>query len=514
MAERKTASEPVEDRLLTSDLLKLVQDMAARFGPKRKELLEVRQSRLDVFRSGTIERLEDTKHIREAVWRVDPVPVELLERRVELIGGCSRQELIEGMNAGAKSYVADLWNMSPTDPNGVLRAHKNLERVADNRLQYVDESGDRVRVNPQSTTRLFFVPRPLHTTESSVRHAGEGIPAAFFDLAVYASYNAVKLRVRQAGVYLYLRGVQSHQEARLWRALFEHLEEHLHLPRGTFRATVFMDSLAAVLEAEEILFELTHHSAGLSLDPQAYAADHLALFSAPERAVMPDRERIGLNEVLLRSVSLHVISVCHRRQAHAIGAPAFILPPDDKGKVNAGWLEMIADKEREAVDGHDGTIVGHPGLVNSAMMEFNKSMPKAHQMYYERNDTTTIAQLVQRPEGSLSTDSLLGAVRTVLRALVQREQGDAVIVQGGRLHDRSSVRLSSLLLWSWTRSKHGFVTDTGLEIHDELMTYLIKKEATKLYGKAAAPLKEASDRAVATLCAVVLSDRLPPDLLG
>ena len=27
-----------------------------------------------------------------------PVPVELLERRVELLGGCSRQEIIQGMN--------------------------------------------------------------------------------------------------------------------------------------------------------------------------------------------------------------------------------------------------------------------------------------------------------------------------------------------------------------------------------------------------------------------------------
>ncbi len=514
MPGTSSAEKPMEDRLLTGELVKMVQDIAHRFGATRTELLAARPLRQEQFRQGNVERLQETAHIRQALWKVDPVPVELLERRVELLGGCSRQEIIQGMNCGAKSYIADLWNMTANDPASVLRAHKNLERAVDSQLQYVNADGDRVRVNPTSTTRIFMAPRPLHVKEASVRDHGGPVPASFFDLAVYASYNAVKLRVRQAGVYLYLRGVHSHQEARLWKQLFEHIEEHLQLPRGTFRATVMLDSLAAALEADEILFELSHHSAGLSIDPQAYAADHVFLFSAPDRAVLPDRERIGLNEHFLRSVSLMTIATCHKRQAHAIGAPAYILPPDERGKTQAGYLEMIADKEREAVDGHDGTIVAHPGLVNPAMMEFNKSMPKAHQMYYERTDRSKPSDLIQRPVGSISTDGLMGAVRTVISALVAREQGIPVVEQGGRSHDRSSVRLSTLLLWSWTRSSHGIVTDTGLEIHDELMSYLIKKEATKLFGRAEPAVKEASARAVATLTAVTQATTPPNDLLG
>ena len=509
-----SAEKPMEDRLLTGELVKMVQDITHRFGPSRTELIAARAPRQEEFRQGKVERLQETAHIRQALWKVDPVPAELLERRVELLGGCSRQEIIQGMNCGAKSYIADLWNMTANDPASVLRAHKNLERAVDSRLQFVDENGDRVRVNPSSTTRLFFAPRPLHVKEASVREQGGPVPASFFDLAVYASYNAVKLRVRQAGVYLYLRGVQSHQEARLWKQVMEHIEEYLRLPRGTFRATVMVDSLSTALEADEILFELSHHSAGLSIDPQAYAADHILLFSAADRAVLPDRERIGLNEHFLRTVSLMCIATCHKRQAHAIGAPAYILPPDERGKTQAGYLDMIADKEREAVDGHDGTIVAHPGLVNPAMMEFNKSMPKAHQMYYERTDKSKPSDLVQRPIGAVSTDGLLGAVRTALSALVAKESGVPVVEQGGRSHDRSSVRLSILLLWSWTRSSHGIVTDTGLEIHDELMSYLIRKEATKLHGRAEAHVKEASARAVAALSAAMLATAPPNDLLG
>ncbi|HMZ49702.1 MAG TPA: hypothetical protein PLP28_12045, partial [Flavobacteriales bacterium] len=86
----------MEDRVITGELVKLVQDMAHRFGEERSRLLEARGQRRELFRQGQVERLEETAHIRQAVWKVDPVPAELLERRVELLGGCSKQEIIEG----------------------------------------------------------------------------------------------------------------------------------------------------------------------------------------------------------------------------------------------------------------------------------------------------------------------------------------------------------------------------------------------------------------------------------
>lgn len=501
------------DRLLTPDLAELLQELCTRFGARRTGLLSARTERRAALRDGQVARSEETAHIREATWTVDPVPVELLERRVELIGGCTRSELIQGMNAGAKTYVADLWNLSLTDGPSILRAHKNLERVVDNRLAYVGPDGDRMRVDPNTTTRLMLVPRPLAAMDDSLALEGGPVPASFFDLAMFSTLCLAKLRLRQGGLYLYLRDVQGHLEARLWKDVFEFLEERARVPRGIIRATVMMDSLAAVLEADEILFELTHHSAGLCLDPQAYSADHIELFSAPDRAVLPDRERIGFNAHFLRSVSLSTIGICHRRQAHAIGAPSFVLPKEEHGKVPTNYLEMISDKEREAVDGHDGTMVGHPGVVTTAMTEFNKSMPRAHQMYYERKDQLMPSDLVQRPEGAISTDGLLAAVRTVLRALAYRRQGVAAVVQGGRLHDRSSVRLSTVLLWSWVQSSHGVITDTGLEIHRDLITFLVRKEGEKLFGKADADLRAAGAEAVRTLTAALIAPEQPEDLL-
>jgi len=508
----KTIAPQMTDRLLTPAVVELTQTLCDQFGRQREVVLEHAGQRIAGLREGNVALLAETANVRSSEWTVDPVPAELLERRVELIGGCTRREIIEGMNAGAKSYVADLRNMTLGNPAAILQAHKNIERAADNRLAYVGDDGDRVRINPHSTSRLMIVPRPMSIMDPGGRGMPGPVPAAFLDLALHAVYTAEKLRLRQGGMYLYLREVSGHIEARLWNDLFTFLEDRLELPRGTFRATVIMDSLAAVLEADEILFELMHHSAGLSLDHQAYAADHIALFSAPDRPHFPDRDHIGLNAHFLRSISLLVISLCHRRQAHAIGAPSYVLPMDPSLPSKPAYLEMIADKEREAVDGHDGTLVGNAGIVNAAMTEFNKSMPRSHQMYYQRPSHTTPADLVQRPEGALSTAGIITSIRVVLLALAARHADQAVVVQGGRSHDRSSVWLSTLLLWQWTQAEKCFITDTGLEVHADLMKYLVRKEGEKLFGKDAAQ-RDIGKEAVERLTAAILSPALPETLL-
>ena len=502
---RKPLATSAEPLLLPTSLepkvRELLDSLLQRFGQKRLDMLAGRQKRRDVLRGGDVARLEETVHIRRAEWTIDPLPAALLERRVELLGSTRRRDLIAGMNSGAKSYVADLENSPVDDLDATLKAHGHLRRAAQLKLTYIDESGTRFRVNPNTTTRLMLAPRPM-VAEVPTLHGP--IPAAFLDLVLF-SLNTRELLHHQGGVCLYLRGVHDHQEARLWNDLFDAVEEHLHLERGSFRATVMIDTVNAALETDEILFELLHHSAGLSLDPQAYAADHITLFSAPDRAVMPDRESIGLNAHMLRSLSLHVIGTCHRRGAHAMGAPAYVLPPNDAVRSNLLYAEMLMDKEREAVDGHDGTLVGHPGLVNAAMTEFNKNMPKAHQFHYQRRDRIEPSDLVQRPEGAITVESLVDMIRTALRAIA----GNRNVDQGGRLHDRSSVRLAVALLWQWSQSEHGMITASGLDVHDDLVKYLVRKEARRLFGHDRSGVV-ASDR----LCTLVFASEPPLDPLA
>lgn len=272
---------------------------------------------------------------------------------------------------------------------------------------------------------------------------------------------------------------------------------------------VMIDTICGALEADEILFELQHHSAGLSLDPQGYAADHIALFHGTDRAVLPNREAIGLNAPFLRALSLCTIGICHRRGCHAMGAPSFVLPSLDHNKMKAEYLEMLADKEREAVDGHDGTLVVHEDMVNASMVEFNKSMPRAHQMNYQRPDAIAPTDLVQRPEGPITVDSLKSILRTALRTLMLREQGKGWVIQGGRIHDRSSLLLAIRLLWQWVHGQHGNITATNLPITIDLVKFMLKKEADKMFDGADPVIKKQVDRAMAHVLELASSEGVP-----
>ena len=63
--------------------------------------------------------------------------------------------------------------------------------------------------------------------------------------------------------------------------------------------------------------------------------------------------------------------------------------------------KVLADKEREASDGHDGTWVAHPGLVPVALQAFDKHMPGPNQISRQRDDVNvTAADLLSVPTGS------------------------------------------------------------------------------------------------------------------
>ncbi len=496
-------------RTLNAALLELIHRLHQDLEARRRDLVALRDRDRTVLHAEGAAFREDTRSIREKDWRVAELPESLMERRVELLGGCNRPDLIEGLNAGAKSYIADLWDLNAGQMWWMARAHRNLERAARLDLAYVPNQGGRVRINPGTTTRFMVAPRPLPALEAGTMLDNEPVAACLYDVARLLATSTAPLVQHQEHVLLYLRDVRTQLEARFWADLLHAMEEHLDVPTGTVRATIMVDSITGALQAEEILFELAHHAAGLCFDPQGYTADLITLHTGADDAVFPDRERIGLNSPFLRTLSHHLIGISHRRGCHAIAAPSFVLPPRDPNKPSMDYLGMLADKEREAVDGHDGTIVVDPGTVNAAMMEFNKSMPRANQLYYQRQDSITPADLIRPPEGEITVESLLGGVRTLLRALVQRMDGQGRVIQGSRLHDRSSVRLTVRILWQWIHNRKGVVTATGLEIRPELVNFLVRKEADKLYGEAPADVRAHAATAVKLIMERITAPHMP-----
>src|SRR5947207_6993080 len=94
----------------------------------------------------------------------------------------------------------------------------------------------------------------------------------------------------------------------------------------------------------------------------------------------------------MHSYSLLCIQTCHRRKTFAMGEMAAQIPVKNNPKANEeAFAKVRADKEREAKDGHDGTWVAHPGMVQLALGVFNDRMPRPNQIGKKRGDVQVTA---------------------------------------------------------------------------------------------------------------------------
>src|SRR5271156_1029220 len=93
--------------ILTPEAIAFVVRLQRAFNARRKELLAARVTRQAALDAGQKpDFLPETAHIREAEWTVAPLPVDLLDRRVEITGPVDRKMIINALNSGAKVFMA------------------------------------------------------------------------------------------------------------------------------------------------------------------------------------------------------------------------------------------------------------------------------------------------------------------------------------------------------------------------------------------------------------------------
>ncbi len=181
-------------------------------------------------------------------------------------------------------------------------------------------------------------------------------------------------------------------EARLWNDVFVKAQHDLGIPQGTIRATVLIETILAAFEMDEILYELRDHAAGLNCGRWDYIFSFIKRFRSRPEMVLPDRAQVTMTTHMMHSYSLLAIKTCHRRGASAIGGMAAQIPiKDDPAANEQAFAKVRADKQREARDGHDGTWVAHPGLVDVAKQEFDAVMKTPNQIQRLRDDVQVSA---------------------------------------------------------------------------------------------------------------------------
>jgi len=480
MTERWKILGPMQsgyEEILTSGAMAFVADLHQRFAPRVEELLARRGRRQAELDAGSNpEFLAETRHIRDADWKVTAVPPDLQDRRVEITGPTERKMVINALNSGARVFMADCEDsLSPTWDN-VIGGQINLRDAVNRSISFTSPEGKQYALAEQTAT-LLVRPRGWHLYEKHITVDGKQVPGAFVDFGLYLYHNAAELGKRGTGPYFYLPKLEGHLEARLWADVLRHAEQTLAIPSQSIKVTVLIETILAAFEMDEILYELRDYIVGLNCGRWDYIFSFIKRFRNRPDCVLPDRHEVGMTRHFLRSYSQLLIKTCHRRGAFAMGGMAAQIPIKGDEKANEDALRKVRlDKEREAGDGHDGTWVAHPGLVPVAMEVFDKHMPQPNQLGKLREDVHIQAlDLLKVPSGQITEAGLRNNINVGIQYLAAWLGGNGCVPINNLMEDAATAEISRAQIWQWIRHPAGTLQD-GRRVDFSLFRKLLQEE--------------------------------------
>ncbi|MGZ8481314.1 MAG: malate synthase A [Candidatus Limnocylindria bacterium] len=504
-----TRESPYSSEVLTPEALEFVGDLHRSFNVRRRELLAARTERQARFDAGELpDFLAETASVREdGTWRVATPPPDLDDRRVEITGPAEPKMMINALNSGARVFMCDFEDaLSPTWDNVVTGQWAVREAVRRRLTLRTDEKA--YELKPDVAT-LVLRPRGWHLDEAHVRVDGAPMSASLLDFGLAFFHNAAEQLARGSGPYFYLPKLESHLEARLWNDVFVAAQERLGIPRGSIRATVLIETIAAAFEMDEILWELREHAAGLNAGRWDYIFSIIKKFRSRADFVLPDRVAVTMTVPFMRAYANLLVRTCHRRGAHAMGGMAAFIPSRRDAAVNErAFAAVRVDKERESADGFDGTWVAHPDLVPLATEVFDSVLgDRPNQKGVLRDDVHVAAAdlLDVRISGTAVTEGGVRAnVSVGLAYLASWLAGNGAAAINNLMEDAATAEISRSQLWQWR--VHAVPLDDGSPLTPDRYAAIRDEELATLRVSL---LNHAWSDAAALLDGLVLGDDFP-----
>lgn len=175
-----------------------------------------------------------------------------------------------------------------------------------------------------------------------------------------------------------------------------------------------------------------------------------------------------------------VIQRCHKRGILAIGGMAAQIPIKNNKHANDAALEKVRkDKEREVKNGHDGTWVAHPALVEVAMNEFNKHMPTANQLHVSRNDVQiTEKDLVEIPKGTVTEAGVRKNINVGILYIEAWLRGYGAVALYNLMEDAATAEISRTQVWQWLKNE--VTLEDGRTFDEALFSDIFDDEVEKI----------------------------------
>ena len=450
----KIKSQLAFEEIFTNDLIDFLVELHQNFNQKRIDLLEARKKTQQEFDQGILPKfLPETKEIRNGNWVCAPLPEDLLDRRVEITGPVDRKMIINALNSGASTFMADFEDSNSPTWKNCMEGQINLSDAINRRIDFKNEQGKSYHLN-EKTAVLLVRPRGLHLNEKHVEINGEQTSASLIDFGIYFFRNIKRLQENGSGTYFYLPKLEDYKEARWWNDVFVFAQNYIGIPQGSIKATVLVETITASFQIDEILFELKEHSSGLNCGRWDYIFSFIKKFRNLPEFIVPDRDQVTMTSPFMSAYSKRVIEICHKRNVHAIGGMAAQIPIKNDYEANSQAFGKVRnDKEREVKNGHDGTWVAHPALVSVAKDIFDQFMPEKNQIDKKFEYQITEKDLLEIPKGEITEKGIRKNINVGILYIESWLMGVGAAAIYNLMEDAATAEISRTQIWQWLKNE-------------------------------------------------------------
>jgi malate synthase len=467
--------------ILTDEAITFLSILHENFNNERLLLLQNRIKQQDLFDQGALPSFPaETKNIRESNWRAAAIPTDLLDRRVEITGPVNRKMVINALNSGAKTFMADFEDSTSPTWSNLMMGQQNLKDAVNKTISLEDTVKNKKYNLKDKTAVLLVRPRGLHLSEKNILVNGQPLSGSLVDFGLYAFHNHLELTKNGTAPYFYLPKLEHYLEARWWNEVFEFAQDYLGEQNGTFKATVLIETITASFQLDEIIYELRDHIVGLNCGRWDYIFSYIKKLRNNPAFIVPNRDQVTMTSPFMNAYSQLVIQRCHKRNIHAIGGMAAQIPIKNNEEANKiAFDKVIADKEREVKNGHDGTWVAHPDLVSLAMTVFDKYMPTKNQIHVKKEDVhVTESDLLETPKGTITEEGVRKNISISVLYIASWLNGQGAATLHNLMEDAATAEISRSQLWQWLQNK--VVLDNQKVLNEKYYHRLAMEEFEKI----------------------------------
>jgi malate synthase len=467
--------------ILTEDAIEFLTELHQKFNNKRLSLLEDRKKQQVLFDAGALPCFPaETRMIRESNWIAAITPRDLLDRRVEITGPVDRKMVINALNSGANTFMADFEDSTSPTWSNLMEGQQNLIDAVNKTITLEDSVRNKKYALNEKTAVLIVRPRGLHLNEKNIRIDDQETSGSLIDFGLYAFHNHEQLSKSGTAPYFYLPKLEHYLEARWWNEVFEFAQEYLGEQNGTFKATVLIETITASFQLDEIIFELRDHIVGLNCGRWDYIFSFIKKLRRNKTYIVPNRDQVTMNTPFMSAYSQLVIQRCHKRNIHAIGGMAAQIPiKNDEEANNIAFDKVVTDKRREVQNGHDGTWVAHPDLVPLAKSVFDKYMPTQNQIHVKREDVNAVEEdLLAVPKGTITEEGVRKNISISVLYIASWLNGQGAAALHHLMEDAATAEISRSQLWQWLQNE--VVLDNNKALTEDYYHRLAMEEFEKI----------------------------------